>query len=118
MTVSLATVKPEILVKLLDEAVEFGREESKVPEPHWYPCGFAWLSIKMRKNGRLAKTLIAYGFRWNDYDKAYQTSMYDRIVSIENMSQSMDYRARVLNAVTACLHIHGLTEFYVNTRID
>lgn len=102
----------------LATAIEAGRVEAQTPEPHWFPCGFAWLSYQCRKNSKIGKELQSAGFRWNDYDKAWQTSLYDAIPSIENMSQSMDYRARVLNAVCNSLKKQGFTEFYVNTRID
>ena len=58
------------------------------------------------------------GFRWNDYDKAWQTSLYDSIPPISGMSQSMDYRARVLNTVAKSLRESGFDGFYVDTRID
>lgn len=113
----LSTMKPEKLLELLNESLEYGREEAKVPEAHWYPCGFAWLSISIRKNHRLSKTLQSFGFRWDDYRKAYITSLYNHIPSVSGMEQSMDYRARVLNAVAVYLRESGLS-CYVETRVD
>lgn len=114
----LKSITPEAFLAIFAKAVEVGMIESKTPEPHWYPCGFAWLAIRIRKNHRLAKTLIGLGFRWDDYDKSYQTSLYNTIpCAYSEMSQSMDYRARILNSVASVLQSEGMP-FNVRTRID
>lgn len=100
------------------KAIEAGKVESLTPEPHWFPCGFAWLSYRCRKNAKMGKALQILGFRWNDYDKAWQSSLYAEIPCVKDMSQSMDYRSRILRAVCDVLKAEGFTKFYVNTRID
>ncbi len=102
----------------LNVAIAAGRVEAQTPESSWFPCGFAWLAYKCRKNAKIGKELQQLGFRWNDYDKAWQTSLYDSIQSISGMSQSMDYRARVLNTVAKSLRESGFDGFCVDTRID
>ncbi len=98
-------------------AVAKGRIESQTPESSWFPCGFASLTCKTRKNSKLGKELVALGFRWSDYEKTFRTALYDTIPPIAGMSQSMDYRERVLNAVASHLNANGY-EFSVWTRID
>lgn len=100
------------------KAIEAGKAESMTAETHWYPCGFAWLAYRCRKNSKIGKALQAMGWRWSDYEKAWQTSLYDVIPAISGMSQSMDYRARILAKVRDVLKAEGFTEFYVETRID
>ena len=102
----------------LNVAIAAGRVEAQTPESSWFPCGFARLAYKCRKNAKIGKELQQLGFRWNDYDKAWQTSLYDSIPPISGRSQSMDYRARVLNTVAKSLRESGFDGFYVDTRID
>jgi len=92
-------------------------EASKIEESHWYPCGFAWLAIKIRKNGKLSNTLKSLAFRWDDYRKHYYWSMPHAAVKFPSMSQSMDYRARCLRAIADELNQAGF-DCYVETRID
>ena len=91
--------------------------EAAIAEPHWFPCGFAWLALKIRKNGKLAHTLKSLGFRWDDYRKHYYFSMSSDMVKAPDMWQSMDYRSRCLNAVSTVLNDAGFPT-YVETRID
>ena len=82
------------------------------PEPrNWFPCGFSWLSFRCRKNAKVSKTLIANGFRWEDYRKAY-------IRSSSTFSQSMYYTAAGLEVAAKSLEDAGFAGFYVDTRID
>ena len=92
-------------------------KESKTPEQNWYPCGFAWACIAIRKNHRLAKTLIGFGFRWSDYEKQYQFSMPRGMYKFSGMSQSMDYADRCLQAYAQVMRDNGIP-CYVRTRID
>lgn len=108
----------ELTQDIWNKAIAAGRVESATPEAHWFPCGFAWLAYRCRKNAKISKTLIALGFRWDDYAKHYYTSLYREISSVPDMSQSMDYRARVLRAVAKSLNESGIEGFYVDTRID
>lgn len=92
-------------------------EQARIAEPHWFPCGFAWLAIKIRKNGALANTLKARGFRWDDYRKHYYFSMSSDMVKAADMWQSMNYRERCLKALAVVLKDAGF-DCYVETRID
>ena len=92
-------------------------EASKTPEQHWYPCGFAWAYVKIRKNHKLAQTLRDIGYKWDDYRKHYYFSMSQEFVKFSEMSQSMDYRARCLNAYAQVMRDNGIP-CYVETRID
>ena len=59
--------KPDLYVTVTNEALLLAisagmvklNEQSLIAEPHWYPCGFAWACMKIRKNHRLAKVLLA-----------------------------------------------------------
>ncbi len=100
------------------KGIEAGKAESMTAETHWYPCGFAWLAYRCRKNSKIGKALQAMGWFWDDYSKSWQSSLSSEIPSIQGMWQSMDYRARILAKVRDVLKAEGFTEFYVETRID
>lgn len=108
----------ETLTKAMNKAIEAGREESKTPEAHWFPCGNAWLSYKCRKNARIGTILKDMGFRWDDYRKAWQSTFYNTIPCIAGMSQSMEYRARIVREMARVLKEEGFEGFYVETWID
>ena len=90
--------------------------EASIPEASWYPCGFAYLCIKVRKNSKLAHPLLQCGFRWNDYNKEYRYGMPHEL-KLQGMTQSMDYAERCLNAIVKKLEPLELT-CYVHTHID
>lgn len=81
------------------------------PAPHTYPCGFAWVEFKCRKNAREAKELIAAGARWSDYAKAYS-------ISINTPTQSMFYNEAACDAFVASMIEQGFTGFHRRSRID
>ena len=108
----------ELTQDIWNKALTAGRTEAQTPEAHWFPCGFAWLAYRCRKNAKISKVLISLGFRWDDYAKHYYTSLYGDIPSVSGMQQSMDYRARVLRTVAKSLNESGIEGFYVDTRID
>lgn len=117
--------KPDLYVTVTNEALMLAisagmvklNEQSLIPEPNWYPCGFAWACIKIRKNHRLAAVLKAHNWRWDDYRKHYYFSMSSDMVKADGMWQSMDYRARCLNAFASVLRERGIP-CNVETRID
>jgi hypothetical protein len=104
-------------VNAFHRGLEKMEEASRIEESHWYPCGFAWVAIKIRKNGALSYSLKELGFRWDDYRKHYYWAMPYSAVKFSSMSQSMAYRARCLQAITNELNAAG---FYCNveTRVD
>lgn len=108
----------ELNQDIWNKALAAGRIEAQTPEASWFPCGFAWLAYRCRKNAKISKKLLVLGFRWDDYAKHYYTSLYQDIPTVAGMSQSMDYRARVLWAVSKSLRESGVEGFYVDTRID
>lgn len=77
-----------------------------------WPCGFAWIGLKIRKNHKFAKLLIEFGFRWNDYAKQFEYRGHDI-----SHAQNMDYREQFLNDMSQYLRSHGIPS-YVETRID
>lgn len=76
--------------------------------PNWYPCGFANLHYKCRKNASIASILIAEGFRWDDYLKSYSHGAYDW-----TNTQSLDYKSGILQAFADAAEKHG-----VNLRLE
>lgn len=83
--------------------------------PNWYPCGFAWMTYKCRKNAKEAGALQAEGFRWDDYRKMYTMSAYQFV-----NTQSMNYQEDILRAAvraTAQFIPDGVV-FGVESRID
>lgn len=96
----------------LEIADNVGKEYARtVPEGHWYPCGFAWIAYKCRKNAKEARILLANGFHWNDYSKHYYKSA-------PTNTQSMNYQEAVLQAMQKSLVDNGYTNFHIQTRID
>lgn len=79
---------------------------------NWYPCGFAWLAYKCRKNAREAAVLKAHGFSWDDYEKCY--SLW---AGKFHNTQSMDYKESILRAMNEVIAAEGFT-MRVRTRID
>jgi len=77
----------------------------------WYPCGFAWVAYRCRKNAKESKTLIANGFRWDDYRKAYMRSSPTR-------SQAMNYNIKVAQVAVDHLAQNGFNGFFVESWID
>lgn len=80
--------------------------------PNWYPCGFAYLTYKCRKNAKEAATLKHHGFSWNDYHKQYERTAYDM-----TNTQSMDYKESLLRVMADSLRNEGFA-FNVRTYID
>lgn len=80
--------------------------------PNWFPCGFASLTYKCRKNAKEAGALIAEGFRWDDYRKEYSMSAYEF-----TNTQSMDYKEAILLAAARGAEPFGVN-FSVRTQID
>ena len=111
------TITNEALLLAISAGMVKLNEQSLIPEPHWYPCGFAWACIKIRKNHRLANVMKAHNWCWDDYRKHYYFSMSADMVKADGMGQSMDYRARCLNAFAAELRERGIP-CNVETRID
>lgn len=112
-----ATVTAAALLNAFNIGMEAMAKEAEKPEAHWYPCGFAWIAVKIRKNNKLAKTFLANGWRWDDYAKAYTFRMPADMYKVKDMWQSMDYAARCLNAMCKELTAIGVNA-YVDTRID
>ncbi len=112
-----ATVTNESLLLAINAGMVKMRDAADIEEPHWYPCGFAWACIKIRKNHRLANVLKAHDWRWDDYHKHYKFSMPRKMIRFVSMSQSMDYSARCLNAFAAALRERGIP-CHVQTHID
>ena len=107
----------------LEEAIIAGTNAARQhvkdnPEgANWYPCGFAWLTYKCRKNAKEAAILLQAGFRWDDYSKLYTFSGG----SFSN-TQSMNYKTEILRAFTAAsnpiLLAAGINGFGIHDRID
>lgn len=114
---ALTGINRNNMISAHGDALVAMNEASKTPEQHWYPCGFAWAYVKIRKNHKLAQTLRDIGYRWDDFRKHYYFSMSQEFVKFSEMSQSMDYRARCLNAYAQVMRDNGIP-CYVETRID
>lgn len=69
------TATPENIKNILDEAYEaargavdkFYKEELKCEDQ--YPCGFAWVNIKVKRSTKLGKALVKEGLKYNEYEK-------------------------------------------------
>lgn len=81
------------------------------PATHNYPCGFAWVEFRCRKNAREAKELIANGARWNDYAKCYS-------LSVSTRTQDMDYNFACCRTFADAMKEAGYEGFRACSRID
>ena len=79
---------------------------------NWWPCGFAWVNYKCRKNAAEASVLIDEGFRWDDYRKTYTLS-----AGKWHNTQSMDYKVEIIRAFKAAAGEAGVA-FGIEDRID
>lgn len=114
-----AATTAENLKALLDRAVMAAQDAALEVWPHGEgSCGFAWTSIKMRKNGRLHKVLKEFGFSWSDYEKAW-TYRACHVVKMHpgTLWQSIDYREKIERAFSGFLKVHGINS-QVCTLID
>lgn len=86
------------------------------PEPHWFPCGFAWVTYKCRKNAKQAKDLIANDFSWDDYRREYSLSG-----GRFHNTQSMDHKENIVMAFATAANeklTPGEGHFSTRTYID
>ena len=117
MSASLETfnaLTPVALVTALSQGRDAGilsAQKNRNMDMIW-PCGFAWITLKVRKNHKLAKFLKNFGFSWNDYGKSYQYRGHDI-----SHAQNMDYRVQFLNDMNEVLRANGIPS-YVDNRID
>lgn len=83
--------------------------------PNWYPCGFAGITYKCRKNAKEHVALVNAGFRWDDYHKEYYLSAY----TFTN-TQSMNYQEDILRAAVRAANpfIADGVSFGIRSRID
>ncbi len=88
-----------------------GHAASNPEGADWFPCGFAWVAFRCRKNAKESKTLIANGFRWDDYRKSY-------LFSAPTRSQSMRYNEAVAQVAVDYLAQNGFDGFRVESWID
>lgn len=84
---------------------------AKNPETHNFPCGFAWVTFKTRKNSKVGKELAALGHRWSDYHKSYH-------ISVSTRTQDMDYNTECCNVFVNAMRAAGYEGFNVESRID
>jgi len=105
-SIDLSTILTNALFAGRKAAIDF-----KEMDVMW-PCGFAWINVKIRKNHRLASILREHGFTWNDYNKTYQYRGH----SISG-AQNMDYREKFLNVMVDHMRNNGIP-CYVETRMD
>lgn len=114
MLFDVAEANPTVLRAAIREGKRLAAEYVAAnPEgPNWWPCGFANLHIKCRKNAKVAAVLKDEGFRWDDYRKSYAHGAYDW-----TNTQSMDYKEAILRVFQQALRDCGIPS-NVETRID
>ena len=96
---------------LLLQAINAGAAYGKTLNVGWYPCGFAGIAYKCRKNAKVSKVLIECGFRWSDYEKQYR-------LSAPEGSQSMTAKEMVAQHIIDRLEAEGIKGFATYSRID
>ena len=111
------TPQPDITPDALRDAIAAGRRAADQfvflhTCPEAFPCGFAWITFRCRKNSKLAPVLLEAGFRWDDYDKRYIMSPY-----AWTNTQDMDFKEQICRAFVDAAEDVG-AHFGVRSRID
>jgi hypothetical protein len=77
-----------------------------------YPCGFAWVELKCRKNSKIGKELEKEGIMdWDDYEKRYKYWIGD-------YNQSMLHKAAHGKKLAEILSSELFAEFEMKSRMD
>jgi hypothetical protein len=66
------TTVSDVIREAFDEARKASLETFEKMGGDGYACGFAWVEVKIRRNSKLGKELIAHGFR-----PSYRSGMID-----------------------------------------
>jgi len=102
---------PQILEEARAAAHRATSEYISANPGQWYPCGFAWVSVRERGNTKLGRALLSNGFR-----KAYEGGLQLSNPS-ENPTQWMDAKIVGARAFADVLSRHGIPAS-VGERID
>lgn len=77
-----------------------------------YPCGFAWVELKCRKNSKIGKELESEEiFKWDDYLKVYKYWVGDYNQSIQHKEVHAEKLAEILSREL-------FVDFKMNSRMD
>jgi len=77
-----------------------------------YPCGFAWVSLRVPKNDKLGKALEEEGLMtWDSYWKQYSTWVHDH-------NQSMLHKVAHAEALAIFLTNKLYSTFTFGSRLD
>ena len=100
---------------IFNTANEIAREhayESQGEDVMIFPCGFAWVTLKVRKNDRLGKELEELGLmQWDDYRKCYY-------IWIGEYNQSMFHKEAHAEAMAKILNVRIEPSFSYGSRMD
>jgi len=77
-----------------------------------YPCGFAWVELKVRKNSKIGKEVEAEGIMdWDDYRKCYK-------YWVGGYNQSVQHKEAHAEKLAEILSNELFAPFEANSRLD
>lgn len=90
---------------VVNDAVGYGWDYATQSKPAQdsYPCGFAQLNLRLRKNDKRASILTAAGFRWDDYSKVWY--LYGGVFT---NYQNVDFKENILEAAAKAFEAAGI----------
>ena len=76
-----------------------------------YPCGFAWVYVKLRKNNPFGKQLESIGFQWDVFRKHY-------CYWVGEYNQSCSHKEAHAEKLAELLTKEFGMKFYHSSRLD
>jgi hypothetical protein len=96
------------------EAAKVAAAEALARYGDGWPCGFAWVEVRMRTNTKAAKALIAAGFEKSSWQSGVLT-MWD---PSQTRVQNMDVKVAGARAFAKSLAASTGVEVYACSRMD
>jgi hypothetical protein len=100
---------------IFDEAQEEARKhayEIAGKDVMIYPCGFAWVELKVRKNSKIGKEMEKEGIMdWDDYRKCYK-------YWVGEYNQSMEHKEAHAEMLATLLSEQLFEHFTYDSRMD
>ena len=103
----------EAEVNAAREAAKFAANVALKTYGDGWPCGFAWVEVRMRTNSKVAKELIAAGFQ-----KSYRAGVLTLGDPAQTRVQSMDVKSAGARAFARSLSASTGLEVNACSRMD
>ena len=102
---------------IINQAIEAARETALLPYSVHGGCGFAYVAIRMRKNGAGHKFLKDAGWSWDSWHKEWRFRPQNYCKLHDGLFQSEGYNYRVCAAFANVLQKTGINA-YAGSWVD